>query len=237
VLASDEARQLLDSIDATTLKGMREYALIGVVVYTFAHVNAVIGMKVKDYYTQGRRGWVRLHEKSGKQHEVPCHHTLEQYSERLAMGVEQHLVRLQEIGADNERAAVTELGMRRLQLGPLAANDRPVLAPVELESFPRLENQRNKRTPTSCLLLSLPLRLPRARKDGHTAVGAVEPQRHQVGMQLLDGAPLLARPTIFHLQPGRQLVSKCVQLAESVRNVERRLHNIGPQIFANRVPR
>jgi integrase len=28
---------------------------------------------------QGRRGWVRLHEKGGKEHEVPCHHSLEQY--------------------------------------------------------------------------------------------------------------------------------------------------------------
>jgi integrase len=39
----------------------------------------VIGMKVKDYYAQGRRGWVRLHEKGGKEHDVPCHHTLEQF--------------------------------------------------------------------------------------------------------------------------------------------------------------
>lgn len=79
VLASDEARQLLDSIDTSTLKGLRDRALIGVMVYTFARVNAVLNMKVKDYYTQGRRGWVRLHEKGGKEHDVPCHHTLEQY--------------------------------------------------------------------------------------------------------------------------------------------------------------
>jgi site-specific recombinase XerC len=39
VLASDEARQLLDSIDASTLKGLRDRALIGVMVYTFARVN------------------------------------------------------------------------------------------------------------------------------------------------------------------------------------------------------
>ena len=44
-------------------------------VYTFARVNAVIEMKVKDYFVQGRRGWVRLHEKGGKEHEVPCHHS------------------------------------------------------------------------------------------------------------------------------------------------------------------
>ena len=34
---------------------------------------------MKDYFVQGRRGWVRLHEKGGKEHEVPCHHNLEQY--------------------------------------------------------------------------------------------------------------------------------------------------------------
>jgi site-specific recombinase XerD len=77
ILTADEARALLDSIPTGTLIGLRDRALIGVMVYTFARVNAVIGMKVKDYFTQGRRGWVRLHEKGGKEHEVPCHHTLE----------------------------------------------------------------------------------------------------------------------------------------------------------------
>ena len=77
VLAADEARALLDAIPTDTLIGLRDRALIGVMVYTFARVNAVIGMKVKDYFIQGRRGWVRLHEKGGKEHEVPCHHTLE----------------------------------------------------------------------------------------------------------------------------------------------------------------
>jgi site-specific recombinase XerD len=77
VLNADEARALLDAIPTDTLTGLRDRALIGVMVYTFARVNAVISMKVKDYFTQGRRGWVRLHEKGGKEHEVPCHHTLE----------------------------------------------------------------------------------------------------------------------------------------------------------------
>jgi integrase len=78
MLAADEARALLDSIPTDTLLGLCDRALIGVMVYTFARVNAVIRMKVKDYFTQGRRGWVRLHEKGGKKHEVPCHHTLEE---------------------------------------------------------------------------------------------------------------------------------------------------------------
>jgi site-specific recombinase XerD len=79
VLTADEARALLDAIDVSTLTGLRDRALIGVMVYTFARVNAVIAMKVKDCFIQGRRGWVRLHEKGGKEHEVPCHHTLERY--------------------------------------------------------------------------------------------------------------------------------------------------------------
>jgi integrase len=77
VLNADEARALLDAIDTGTLTGLRDRALIGVMVYSFARVNAVLSMKVKDYFTQGRRGWVRLHEKGGKEHEVLCHHSLE----------------------------------------------------------------------------------------------------------------------------------------------------------------
>jgi site-specific recombinase XerD len=77
VLDAEEARAVLNSISTETLVALRDRALIGVMVYTWTRVNAVIRMKVKDYFTQGRRGWVRLHEKGGKEHEVPCHHTLE----------------------------------------------------------------------------------------------------------------------------------------------------------------
>jgi len=34
-------------------------------------------MKVEDVFTQNRRLWVRLHEKGGKDHIIPCHHNLE----------------------------------------------------------------------------------------------------------------------------------------------------------------
>ena len=79
VLASDEARCLLDSIDVDFLPGLRDRALIGLMVYTFARVGAATGMKVEDYYVQNRRGWVRLHEKGGKEHTMPTHHNLDQY--------------------------------------------------------------------------------------------------------------------------------------------------------------
>jgi hypothetical protein len=47
--------------------------------YSFARVGTVIRMKVGGYFVQGRRRWVRLHEKGGKEHDVPCHHSLDQF--------------------------------------------------------------------------------------------------------------------------------------------------------------
>ncbi len=79
VLTAEEARQLLDSIDVGTLIGLRDRALIGVMVYSFARVSAALGMTVADYYTEGRRAWFRLHEKGGKRHEVPANHNAEAY--------------------------------------------------------------------------------------------------------------------------------------------------------------
>jgi integrase/recombinase XerD len=79
VLKADEARQLLDSIATASLIGLRDRALIGVMVYSFARVRAALAMKVEDYYTEGRRAWFRLYEKGGKRHEVPAHHNAEAY--------------------------------------------------------------------------------------------------------------------------------------------------------------
>lgn len=79
VLTAEEARQLLDSIDISTPVGLRDRALIAVMLFTFARVSAVVGMNVGDYYQIGKRTWIRLHEKGGKHHEVPTHHTAEEY--------------------------------------------------------------------------------------------------------------------------------------------------------------
>jgi len=79
VLDPHEARQLLDAIDVSTSVGLRDRALIGLMVYSFARIGAALGMRVEDVYVQNRRLWVRLHEKGGKRHEMPCHHNLEVY--------------------------------------------------------------------------------------------------------------------------------------------------------------
>lgn len=79
VLDQAEARMLLATIDTGSLVGLRDRTLIGVMIYTFARIGAVLHMNVGDYFTQGRRGWIRLHEKGGKEHQAPCHHKLEAF--------------------------------------------------------------------------------------------------------------------------------------------------------------
>jgi integrase len=79
VLDPAEARGLLDSIDTAKVAGLRDRALIGLMVYSFAGIGAALGMAVEDVFTQNRRLWVRLREKGGKRHAMPCHHNLEEY--------------------------------------------------------------------------------------------------------------------------------------------------------------
>ncbi|XWN32725.1 MAG: tyrosine-type recombinase/integrase [Devosia sp.] len=79
VLEPAEARQLLEAIDLSKPVGLRDRALIGIMVYSFARVGAALSLKVDDLYPQNRRLWVRLHEKGGKRHDVPCHHNLEAF--------------------------------------------------------------------------------------------------------------------------------------------------------------
>ena len=79
VLTAEETRLLFDSIDTENIVGQRDRAIIGTLLYSFARVGAVVGMNVEDYYHLGKRSFLRLHEKGGKVHQVPVHHTLQDY--------------------------------------------------------------------------------------------------------------------------------------------------------------
>jgi site-specific recombinase XerD len=93
VLTEDQARRLLEGVkvvrkvtlpdgseaEAPWLVGLRDRALMAVMTYALARIGAVVAMRVEDYYPEGKRWWVRLHEKGGKRHEMPAHHKLEAY--------------------------------------------------------------------------------------------------------------------------------------------------------------
>ena len=86
VLSPAEARRLLAAIDTGTLAGRRDRALVSVMLYSFARVSAVIGMRRQDYFRQERQGWLRLHEKGGTRHDVPAHHRAGRGARRLPRG-------------------------------------------------------------------------------------------------------------------------------------------------------
>ena len=112
VLQPGEVRLLLDSIDTSAIGGLRDRALMGVMIYTFARVSAVVNMDVDDYYQQGKRWWLRLREKGGKHHALPVHHKAEAYLDAY----------LADAGIEGERGSplwrsltrTRELGERRM---------------------------------------------------------------------------------------------------------------------------
>ena len=94
-------------------------------------------------------------------------HTAED-TECVPMSIEQHLMCLKRIRAHQEGTAVWQLDMCNLQLDPLPTNIGPVLAPIKLERFTRLEHQRHERSPPSCLFEPRPVSAPGPCKSGHT---------------------------------------------------------------------
>jgi hypothetical protein len=64
-----------------------------------------------------------------------------------------------------------------LQLDPLAPDDRPTFAPVELERLSRPKGQRNKRPAPAGLLFALPIRFLEASKGGDATIGALIAKR------------------------------------------------------------
>ncbi|MEP6606814.1 MAG: hypothetical protein ABJA60_11960, partial [Nitrosospira sp.] len=62
----------LASIDATTHAGLRDRALIALMVYSFARIGAALGMNVEDVYTQNRRLWVWYERKAASAMKCPA---------------------------------------------------------------------------------------------------------------------------------------------------------------------
>ena len=79
MLTAEEARQLLDSIETDTIIGLRDRALIGVMVFSFSRISAAISMRVEDYFQAGKRWKFRFMEKVESYNEVFAHHNAEAY--------------------------------------------------------------------------------------------------------------------------------------------------------------
>jgi site-specific recombinase XerD len=76
VLDAAEWRNLVDSIPTETVRDLRDRALIATLTYSFARITAALRMKVEDLRPKGVGWQIRLHEKGGMDHAMPCHHSL-----------------------------------------------------------------------------------------------------------------------------------------------------------------
>jgi hypothetical protein len=72
VWSREDAKTLLDSIPKDSVSGLRDRALIAAMLYSFARVSAVLKVKFDDYYHNGARRRLRLHEKGGKDRASPA---------------------------------------------------------------------------------------------------------------------------------------------------------------------
>lgn len=76
VLEGDEWRRLVAGIPITTVRDLRDRALIATLTYGFARVGAALKLRVEDLQPKGSAWVIRLNEKGGKHHVMPCHHSL-----------------------------------------------------------------------------------------------------------------------------------------------------------------
>ena len=90
MLAAIEAKLPSDRIDVKTPVGLRNRALIALTAFFVPAVDAMLALRGEDVDAPQRRLCVQLHEKGGKDPEIPCdHEEVEQIhlSTRARMGM------------------------------------------------------------------------------------------------------------------------------------------------------
>lgn len=75
----ERARKLLASIDTRHVVGLRDCAVVGVLIYTAARVGAVAKLPLRSLNHDGSQWSLRFEEKGGKSREIPLRHDLERF--------------------------------------------------------------------------------------------------------------------------------------------------------------
>jgi site-specific recombinase XerD len=78
-ISVEQARMLLSSVKNSTAAGLRDRAVIGVMIYTAARAGAVARLRMKHFTFDGSQWSLRFEEKGGKMREIPVRHDLQGY--------------------------------------------------------------------------------------------------------------------------------------------------------------
>jgi integrase/recombinase XerD len=73
----EQVRELFASIDTSNVVGLRDRAVITVLVYTAARVGAVAKLRLQDFYEASDQYCLRFADKGGKSREIPVRHDLQ----------------------------------------------------------------------------------------------------------------------------------------------------------------
>lgn len=82
------ARKLLRSIDTSGIVGLRDRAIIGILIYTAVRVGAIASLQAGDFYDIGTQFCLRFREKGGKSREIPCRHDLQTFLQEYLTAAE-----------------------------------------------------------------------------------------------------------------------------------------------------
>jgi len=74
-----QARKLMESFDTSNVVGLRDRAIIAIMIYTAARVGAVATLLRSDFYDLGNQYCLRFAEKGGKSREIPVRHDLQMF--------------------------------------------------------------------------------------------------------------------------------------------------------------
>lgn len=87
-LTVKQARQLLARIDTSNVVGLRDRALIAVMIYTAVRAGAVAKLSRRDFFSDGRQSVFRFDEKGGKVRDIPARHDVEGFIREYLVAAE-----------------------------------------------------------------------------------------------------------------------------------------------------
>lgn len=73
-----QARKLLASIETESVVGLRDKAILSILIYTASRIGAVARLRLKDLYDVGDQYCLHFIDKGGKSREIPVRHDLQQ---------------------------------------------------------------------------------------------------------------------------------------------------------------
>jgi len=75
----EDGRKLFESIAGDDLLSRRDRAILGVAMFAWGRISAIVKMRVCDFVDDGDRAKLVLREKGGKVRHIECHHVARDY--------------------------------------------------------------------------------------------------------------------------------------------------------------